>query len=481
MNDALPSVKKNYIYSLLYQILALAVPLITTPIVSRALTANGIGIYSFTHSMDTYCVLIGNLGITGYAQLKTSALREDVEARSKLFFEVLISRALTLGTCLFIYIIIAINISFEYKVVMFINGINIVASVFDISWFYQGLEMFRKTVVKNAIVKIISTFSIIWLIKEPKDLNLYVLILALSTLLGNFTFWWKLGEYTTHVHVEKKNIVMHISKSMIYFVPAISSSVYTILDKTMIGVITTSNMQNGYYEQVSKITRICISCLASLGNVTLPRMAYYRVNDNTEQIKILFKKSLSVLLMISIPLSVGLASISAVFVPWFFGTGYEECISLMRISSLIIVETCLTDLITFQLLMPLGRQSKLNVSVCIGAASNLLLNIGFIFKFQAFGACLASVISQGIILCLMLYYVREWITIGEVVKLSSKYLFASLIMAIVTYYLSANLSMSTFNIIIITVGGAVLYFVCLLIFRDSFFYEALKIIMRKWR
>ena len=38
------SITKNYIYNLIYQILILLLPLITTPYISRVLGAEGIGI-----------------------------------------------------------------------------------------------------------------------------------------------------------------------------------------------------------------------------------------------------------------------------------------------------------------------------------------------------------------------------------------------------------------------------------------------------
>ena len=43
-----PSIKKNYIYNTLYEILAIIAPLITAPYVSRVFGADGVGIYSYT-------------------------------------------------------------------------------------------------------------------------------------------------------------------------------------------------------------------------------------------------------------------------------------------------------------------------------------------------------------------------------------------------------------------------------------------------
>ena len=60
------STGKNAAYQIIYQILVTITPLITTPIVSRELGAENIGIYQFTLSIQSYFVLFAMLGFTDY-------------------------------------------------------------------------------------------------------------------------------------------------------------------------------------------------------------------------------------------------------------------------------------------------------------------------------------------------------------------------------------------------------------------------------
>ena len=48
------SVKKNYIYNLIYQLFLVIVPLVVTPYVSRVLQPEGVGAYSFSFSIINY-------------------------------------------------------------------------------------------------------------------------------------------------------------------------------------------------------------------------------------------------------------------------------------------------------------------------------------------------------------------------------------------------------------------------------------------
>lgn len=60
------SVKKNFIYNIIYQILIIILPFITVPYVSRTLGVSGVGIYSYTYSIIYYFMLICLLGINNY-------------------------------------------------------------------------------------------------------------------------------------------------------------------------------------------------------------------------------------------------------------------------------------------------------------------------------------------------------------------------------------------------------------------------------
>ena len=72
------SIRKNYLYNLMYQLSAVLLPLITMPYVSRVLEVEGIGINSYTNANTQYFILIGSLGISIYATKKIATVREDI-------------------------------------------------------------------------------------------------------------------------------------------------------------------------------------------------------------------------------------------------------------------------------------------------------------------------------------------------------------------------------------------------------------------
>ena len=163
------SITKNYIYNMVYQVLTLVLPLITTPYLSRVLGAEGIGIYGYTYSIVTYFILFGSLGVAMYGQREIAYAQENVEARKKVFIEMIIFRFITIAFASVAYFFFFMQ-GAEYQIYYRILVIELIAAAFDISWFFQGMEEFKRTVTRNVLVRICSVSLVFILVKTKEDL-----------------------------------------------------------------------------------------------------------------------------------------------------------------------------------------------------------------------------------------------------------------------------------------------------------------------
>ena len=80
------NLRKNYLYSLTYQVLTLITPFVTTPYVSRVLGAEGVGIASYVTAVVFYFTLIASLGTATVGQREVAYQRDDIEKRSLAFW-----------------------------------------------------------------------------------------------------------------------------------------------------------------------------------------------------------------------------------------------------------------------------------------------------------------------------------------------------------------------------------------------------------
>ena len=88
------SLKKNIIYQVLYEILVILAPLITAPIVSRALGPECSGIYSYTYSIAGYFVLFCMLGIKNHGSRIIAEKSENQAELNRTFSNLLFLQSL---------------------------------------------------------------------------------------------------------------------------------------------------------------------------------------------------------------------------------------------------------------------------------------------------------------------------------------------------------------------------------------------------
>lgn len=472
------SIAKNYIYNLIYQILVIILPLITTPYISRVLGAENIGIYSYTLSITTYFILFGTLGVASYGHREIAYVQESMEKRSKVFYEINIMRLITLSiSMVFFYSCFCLHgrYSMYYKILL----LEIIANCIDISWFFQGMEEFKKTVTRNIVIKFVSVICIFLFVKSRTDLGLYILIYVLSTFLGNALLWFYLPKYITKVKWKELNFFRHLKPMISLFIPQIAIQMYTVLDKTMIGAIVPDKAETGFYEQSQRIIKILLTLATSLGTVMAPRIANTFAKGDYEKIKEYMLSSFSFILMIAFPLLFGIISISSNFVPIFFGSGYDKVILLMNIISPIILFIGLSNVIGTQYLLPTKQHKKYTISVLMGACVNFILNLFLIKKYASVGASVATVIAECCVTCMQFYLVRKELKIKDVLKISHKYFIASIIMFIVSILIGYTINNNLLSLIVQVPVAMLIYFSLLFLMKDTMFLQGIKKIQNK--
>ena len=115
------SLKSNFLFNLIYQILAVITPIFTTPYISRVLSADGIGKYSYALSIVTYFGIFGCLGTATYGQLEIARNRDNKKLLHKTVSEIFFGRLVTLMISLLIYFVVILKASKQYKLLYFIE------------------------------------------------------------------------------------------------------------------------------------------------------------------------------------------------------------------------------------------------------------------------------------------------------------------------------------------------------------------------
>lgn len=462
------SIGKNYFYNLLYEVLTVLVPLVTTPYVSRVIGAEGIGTYSFTYSIATYFALFAALGTTVYARREIAYTQDDREKRSIIFWEVLIFRMVTSLISLCLYMLYVWQSS--YKEIGVIQGFYIIAVIFDITWFFQGMENFGTVVLRNTVIKLVNVAFIFLFVKSENDLLIYIFGLAFLPLVGNVVTWSCVKKFVQPVPLNLLKPFRHIKGAIALFVPTIASQVYLLLDKTMIGIFTVGNVENGYYEQAQKIVKICWMFVTTFASVMSPRVAYVFAKRDKKQLREYMKNSFSVIWFLSLPIAFGLLAISEPLVPWFFGEGYDKVAVLLSTFCWIVIPIGISSVTGSQYLVSTKRQAAYTISILIGAGVNFCMNMVLIPKTYSEGAALASVTAEVVIALVQVVYLtilKKELSLGDVFLTAKHYAIAAVIMYAVVSLIAGKQESSPISTMIQIIVGALVYIAVLGFMRDD--------------
>ena len=473
------SISKNYLYNLFYQILVIVMPLITTPYLSRVLGAEAIGIYSYTLSIATYFILFGTLGISLYGQREIAYVQEDDKKRSITFWEILFLKIITMTISIFIFWV-TYGMHGQYKIYYRILVIVLISQCIDISWFFQGIEEFKKTVIRNSIVKLIFAICIFMFVKSPNDLIKYIVIIAGANLFGNMSLWMYIPKYIQKVAIKDLHVFKHLKPTILLFIPQIAVQIYTVLDRTMLGIIIEDKSEVGFYEQAQKVVKLLLTLITSLGTVMVPRMASTFAKGDKEQLKKYMYSSFSFVFFLAFPIMAGLILISGEFVPIFFGQGYEKVAVLINVIVPITLFIGLSNIIGTQYLLPTKRQTEFSISVIVGAIVNFILNIIVIKKYASIGASITTVIAEFLVTAVQFYFVRKEIDIKTVLRLSKNNIIATVIMFVIVYITTKVLTLhGIYSIIIQITEGCIIYGIILILLKDSFVNDVLNKVNEK--
>lgn len=465
------SIKRNYVYSTIYNILMVITPLVTAPYTARVLEADGIGAVSFAASIVAYFGLFANMGTGSYAQREISYVRDDPEKRSIVFWETQILRMINTSIALVVYLSLVLLYAKSYRAILLVFTINLFSTVCDVSWFLAGLEEFGKIALRNITVRLLDVVFVFMFIKSKSDVALYAFGYSFFSIAAAMVMWKYIPAYVRKPDFKSLNPFRNIKTILSLFVPGIAVQVYTILDKIMIGIFTEGTFENGYYEQSLKISRMVLPLVVSLAGVMVPRIGYLFEKKDYEQISFYMYRSYNFVWFLGIPLCLGLIGISDNFVPWFFGPGYEKVAGLMKISSLLILAIGINNATGAQYLIPTKRQKLLTYSVIAGAAVNFSMNIIFIRMYQSYGAITASVIAETLIAAIQIYFVSSEISLRQIIISGKNYYIAGGIMLAVILFMSAKLTPSFTHTFTMVFTGAAIYISLLFILRDKFFLE----------
>lgn len=463
------NMRTNTMIMLLYQISMYLVPLITIPYVSRVLGPQGVGVYSYTSSIMSFCIVLTTMGVSIYGKREIASCL-DIKSRTEAFWSIFIIETLMLLITTTGYIAYIIISDTPYRIASWLQLLALLGAWLDISWLYFGVENFKLAIVRNILIRILSLVAIFMFVKEKAHTNLYVLIIALSDFVSVIPLWLMAKKYVNFIIFNLADIKQRVIPMLKMLVTAVSLNLFTITDKIILGSFASIALV-GIYDNAFRISKVTVSIITTIGVVMLPRMTKMFAEGSNKSFEY-FQRSLSLTMFIGAGCGFGLIAVAPTFVPLYLGSEFHESIFITQILAIVLIFIAWGNVFRSQYILP-NKMDKLYVrSVLYAVSTNIILNFILIPKYSIYGAAVAYIFTEGLIAVYQTVKIRNAFDIIALLKSNLKYVISGFSMCIVIYVLNILIlkDVASFISLLIQVfSGALVYIilVCRLEVKDK--------------
>ena len=469
------SIKKNSIFNISVKLITYLVPLILTPYLYRTLSFSGVGTYEFQNAYVAYFCLVASFGFDNYGTKRISAVSDDVDELSKKFWSIFLAKV-TLGTfALAVYFSMVFSGVFggsDTYVVYCLLSFFILSSMTDITFFYQGIEKFKGIAFRTTLIKVLNLVLVFILVKTPNDYLKYVGIMSGTYLFSSLVMFLPLRKYIKFKRVKSTEVISDIKFSSIFFISTLATSLYTVFQKTILGLLT-NDTQVGYYSSAMKIKDVIIQLCTAIIVVYYSRITYLVAQGKKEEALEKSYNCFNIIYDLVLPATFGLVCVSNVFMPLYFGTDASNAVPMMIYSAITLPIIATSMIILNSYFMPYNKQNKANIVYITTAIINLILTFILVKSFDGVGATIASLISEIYVVFMFVVFSKRVIDYRIVLNKGVKALVASLIMVILYYMgnkvLTSKISANKSMFIMIALS-CVIYFALMILFKDDFIY-----------
>lgn len=449
---------KNYLLNSSYKILTIFLPLITSPYLSRVLGVDGIGINTFTSSFTQYFILLAVLGTSSYGIREIASCQQDKKKRSEAFWGItFISWIASIVALILFFLVIIINK--KYQEIFIWQSIAIFASMFDISWYFFGLEKFKITVIRNTIIKFLSVFAIFVFVKNYNDLAIYIIILNVSSLISNLSLWpYMINEIYFPNKLKNMNIQLnkHFKNTLVLFLPTVALTIYSMSGRTFLGIFT-SVVQAGFFNQSDTLIIMSLSLVESISVVMMPYITRLFSLSENEKIKKMIIKLFNINTGVALGIAFGIAGISLQFAPFFFGKDFTKVGKVMMLETIVVPLIAWRGVLGTQYLLPLNKLKIYSTSFVIGVIFNLVINLSLIPLFGVFGAVYSLIITETVIVFYQYNGVKKDFKLYELFFGVWKYFVSGLVMFSCVFLMNQTFKMTILQLLLQIFSGVVIY------------------------
>lgn len=477
------SLSLNAFLSCLKTLTTIIFPLITYPYITRVLSVENIGRINFGQSIVSYFMLLAALGISTFA-VRNGAQVRDSSIQLSVFSNQVFSINVfsTIASCALLVILVFLPTKIaDYRSIIMIQGVAVALSPLAVDWLYIIEEDFGYITLRSFCVHLLSLILMFCFVKSEGDVYLYVILMTMSTSLGNIFNFVHSKKYVKLKLTTKTNWKEYKNTILLFFINSIATIIYMNSDTTLLGIMK-DNRAVGLYSVAVKIYTIVKQVFNAVIATTIPRLSYLNKND-PEEFKKLIKNMLSIAVFFTVPSTVGIYLLRNEIITLISGKNYIEASTTLAVLGFAIFFAVMANILANGLLICLGRERYVVKATLISAIANVLLNFIFIPLFSQNGAAITTLIAEIIVFSIAMYHGRDYLLDMINWAVLRNAMIATVLMGIGAHLIYPFILERALiiRIVVIVFGCSCVYFGIMAILRDSVYQMCIAVIDTKIR
>ncbi len=466
------SISTNYFLYNFRTIIDILIPLIIFPYITRILGPENLGKVSFAESIMGYFLIFSQLGIPAFGVREIARVRDDVNERSRVFWELsLFLLITTLISIIAYFILILYTPKFNLNLLLYLVILpNLFFTNFNYEWFYTGIEDQVFITVRYIIVKVLQCLLIFTLIKDSNQYVLYAAILVGMNSISALFNIFHIHKFIIRVPFIHLKFNRHLKYIFAIFASAVGIQINRVLDITMIGVMM-DDASVSLYVVANRIVMIIRSLILGIVFAVNPRVENVFKSGETNLYKKFINYSLHYMLLLSIPATAAILVMAPEIIFVIAGNQYFGSILAMRLLSPIMIIVGISNIIVSLILYPHRDEDKYTIVVAISSVANFIFNFLMIPIIGYYGAIIGTVIAEFLAFCLSTYFAKRYLKEGIIELIYAeliKYIVSTILMVFFLLVLKKNIANYHCLLIISVMAGIFIYAVSLLLLRSKF-------------
>lgn len=467
---------KNYFFSLSLQIVNIITPLVTLPLLIKSLGKHGLGKIAIISSITSYFLILGSLGLTAYGN-KVIAKDTNKPNLTDAFNRILNLQLLYTTISLVLFFAYTAFFGLELKSILLISSLQLMASYFDFSWFFYGINEIKTIAIRNIILKILGILLIFFFVRTVDDTYTYFLILGVGSFAANLSMLMVLK---SKIDFKKISFGLRVNKqdlsaSFFIILPLFIMAIYSNIDRFIILGYLKNFDSVGIYDIGMRFISIFAVLIISLRPLMISKIASH--GNDKDKIQELVFTSISLVLYLTIPICILLIANIESFIELFLGNKFVQSAFIIKVLAIQILLTGIGDVFVNQILISIGQEKKVFWIMCCLCVLLSILYLILIPILGIFGAAIGSVVAHFLILFLEFYFVNKYVKVEVHFTEILKCILAGLVCAIILYIIyNIYLINSYLRLSMVTVLTIMIYVLICHIFKLKFQFKIIKLI-----